>query len=54
MAFDAFLKLEGLDGESTRKGFEKQMEIHELQSRESKPDYSGKRVPGVPRRESRR
>jgi type VI secretion system secreted protein Hcp len=27
MAFDAFLKLEGLDGESTRKGFEKQMEI---------------------------
>jgi type VI secretion system secreted protein Hcp len=27
MAFDAFLKIEGLDGESTRKGFEKQMEI---------------------------
>jgi type VI secretion system secreted protein Hcp len=27
MAFDAFLKIDGLDGESTRKGFEKQMEI---------------------------
>jgi type VI secretion system secreted protein Hcp len=27
MAFDAFLKIDGLAGESTRKGFEKQMEI---------------------------
>jgi type VI secretion system secreted protein Hcp len=27
MAFDAFLKLEGIDGESTRKGYEKQMAI---------------------------
>jgi type VI secretion system secreted protein Hcp len=27
MAFDAFLKIDGLDGESTRKGFEKQLEI---------------------------
>jgi type VI secretion system secreted protein Hcp len=27
MAFDAFLKIDGVDGESTRKGFEKQMEI---------------------------
>jgi len=27
MAFDAFLKIDGVAGESTRKGFEKQMEI---------------------------
>jgi type VI secretion system secreted protein Hcp len=27
MAFDAFLKIDGVDGESTRKGFEKQTEI---------------------------
>jgi type VI secretion system secreted protein Hcp len=27
MAFDAFLKIDGLDGESTRIGFEKQLEI---------------------------
>jgi type VI secretion system secreted protein Hcp len=27
MAFDAFLKIEGIDGESTRKGFEKQIEL---------------------------
>ena len=27
MAFEAFLKIDGLDGESTRKGFEKQLEI---------------------------
>lgn len=27
MAFDAFLKIDGVEGESTRKGFEKQMEI---------------------------
>jgi type VI secretion system secreted protein Hcp len=27
MAFDAFLKIDGVPGESTRKGFEKQMEI---------------------------
>jgi type VI secretion system secreted protein Hcp len=27
MAFDAFLKIDGVNGESTRKGFEKQMEI---------------------------
>jgi type VI secretion system secreted protein Hcp len=27
MAFDAFLKIDGLNGESTRKGFEKQLEI---------------------------
>lgn len=27
MAFDAFLKLDGIDGETTRKGFEKQMAI---------------------------
>lgn len=27
MAFDAFLKVEGIEGEATRKGFEKQIEI---------------------------
>jgi type VI secretion system secreted protein Hcp len=27
MAFDAFLKIEGVDGESTRSGFEKQIEL---------------------------
>lgn len=27
MAFDAFIKLEGIEGEATRKGFEKQIEI---------------------------
>ena len=27
MAFDAYLKIEGLDGESTSKGMEKQIEI---------------------------
>ncbi len=27
MAYDAFLKIEGVEGESTRKGFEKQIEI---------------------------
>ena len=27
MAFDAFLKIEGVDGESTRTGFEKQIEL---------------------------
>jgi type VI secretion system secreted protein Hcp len=27
MAFDAFLKIDGVNGEATRKGFEKQMEI---------------------------
>lgn len=27
MAFDAFLKLDGVEGESTRKGFEKQIEL---------------------------
>lgn len=27
MAFDAFLKIDGIDGESTRKDFEKQIEI---------------------------
>lgn len=28
MAFDAYLKLDGLDGDSTRKGFEKWIEIY--------------------------
>src|SRR5712691_7081391 len=32
MAFDAFLKIDGVDGESTRKGFEKQMEIQSISS----------------------
>jgi type VI secretion system secreted protein Hcp len=27
MAFDAFLKIDGIDGDSTRKGFEKQIEV---------------------------
>jgi len=41
MAFDAFLKIEGVDGESTRKGFEKQMEIQSFNFGASNPSTIG-------------
>jgi len=41
MAFDAFLKIEGVDGDSTRKGFEKQMEILSFSFGASNPSTIG-------------
>lgn len=41
MAFDAFLKIDGVDGESTRKGFEKQMEIQSFSFGASNPSTVG-------------
>jgi type VI secretion system secreted protein Hcp len=41
MAFDTFLKIEGIDGESTRKGFEKQMEIQSFSWGASNPATIG-------------
>jgi type VI secretion system secreted protein Hcp len=41
MAFDAFLKIDGVDGESTRKGFEKQMEIQSFSLGASNPSTIG-------------
>jgi type VI secretion system secreted protein Hcp len=41
MAFDAFLKIEGVDGESTRKGFEKQTEIFSYSFGASNPSTVG-------------
>jgi len=41
MAFDAFLKIEGVEGESTRKGFEKQMEILSFSWGASNPSTIG-------------
>ncbi len=41
MAFDAFLKIDGVDGESTRKGFEKQMEIMSFSWGASNPSTVG-------------
>ena len=41
MAFDSFLKIDGVDGESTRKGFEKQMEILSFSWGASNPSTVG-------------
>jgi type VI secretion system secreted protein Hcp len=41
MAFDAFLKLPGVDGESTRKGFEKDIEILSFSLGASNPSTIG-------------
>jgi type VI secretion system secreted protein Hcp len=41
MAFDAFLKIDGVDGESTRKGFEKQMEIQSFSLGANNPSTIG-------------
>jgi type VI secretion system secreted protein Hcp len=41
MAFDAFLKIEGVPGEATRKGFEKQMEIQSFSWGASNPSTIG-------------
>ena len=41
MAFDAFLKIAGVNGEATRKGFEKQMEILSFSWGASNPSTIG-------------
>ena len=41
MSFDAFLKIDGVDGESTRKGFEKQMEIQSFSFGAANPSPVG-------------
>jgi type VI secretion system secreted protein Hcp len=41
MAFDAFLKIEGINGESTRKGFEKHIEILSFSMGASNPVTMG-------------
>ena len=41
MAFDAFLKIDGVNGEATRKGFEKQMEIQSFSWGASNPSTIG-------------
>ncbi|MCU0635802.1 MAG: type VI secretion system tube protein Hcp [Gemmatimonadaceae bacterium] len=41
MPFDAYLKLAGVDGEATRKGFEKQMEIFSFSFGASNPSTIG-------------
>ena len=41
MAFDAFLKIDGVNGEATRKGFEKQMEILSFSWGASNPSTIG-------------
>ncbi len=46
MAFDAFIKLDGVDGESTRKDFEKQIEILSFSWGASNPVTIGSAGPG--------
>ncbi len=41
MAFDAFIKIPGVDGESKRKGFEKQIEIHSFSLGAANPTTIG-------------
>ena len=41
MAFDAFIKIDGIDGESTRAKFEKQIEIHSFSWGASNPSTVG-------------
>lgn len=41
MAYDAFLKIEGVEGESTRKGFEKQMAVLSFSWGASNPSTIG-------------
>jgi type VI secretion system secreted protein Hcp len=47
VAFDTFLKLDGLDGESTRKGFEKQIEIYSFSFGASNPTTVGSGTSGM-------
>ncbi|BAH40914.1 MAG TPA: Hcp1 family type VI secretion system effector [Gemmatimonas aurantiaca] len=47
MAFDTFLKLAGIDGESTAKGFEKQMEIYSFSWGASNPTTIGSGSTGI-------
>ena len=47
MAFDTFLKLSGVDGESTRKGFEKQIEILSFSLGASNPTTVGSGSAGL-------
>ncbi len=41
MAYNAFLKIEGIDGEATQKGFEKAVEIHSFSWGASNPSSMG-------------
>src|SRR3954454_19467551 len=41
MAYDAFIKIPGLDGESERKGFEKQIELYSFSWGASNPSTIG-------------
>ena len=41
MAFDAFIKIPGVEGESKRKGFEKQIEVHSFSIGASNPSTIG-------------
>jgi type VI secretion system secreted protein Hcp len=47
VAYDAFLKLDGLDGESTRKGFEKWIEIFSFSWGASNPTTVGSGASGM-------
>jgi type VI secretion system secreted protein Hcp len=47
VAFDTFLKLDGLDGESTRAGFEKQIEIYSFSFGASNPTTVGSGTSGM-------
>jgi type VI secretion system secreted protein Hcp len=47
VAFDTFLKLDGLDGESTRKGHEKQIEIFSFSWGASNPTTVGSSSAGL-------
>lgn len=47
MAFDTFLKLDGLDGESTRAGFEKWIEIYSFSFGASNPTTVGSGTTGM-------
>ena len=46
MAYDAFLKIDGIDGESTRQGFEKQIELYSFSLGASNPVTIGSMGPG--------
>jgi len=47
VAFDTFLKLDGVDGESTRKGFEKQIEVLSFSWGGSNPTTVGSGTAGL-------
>ena len=47
MAFDTFIKIEGVEGESTAKGFEKQIEIYSFSWGASNPTTVGSAKDGL-------